>query len=390
MIKKLVFACFVFLLVAAPVSAAEVKSGEEFYLTESENIEGNLYTAAGYVDIAGNVSGDVLTAGGSVIVTGEIGEDLMVVGGDVDLWGTVGGDLRVAGGNVLVGGDVGGDILAVGGMVMIRPNVTVGGDVIVAGGAVVVGGSIGGDVRAAAGDLMVGGSIGGDVKVIYDESFKVIDATSIGGNLKYTGNKEIEIPEGAAIDGGVNYQAPKAREAVKAVAPKQAEKPTATIVIGIILWLMIKAIIISVVALAGVLAYRKRSQEMVDHAVKHFGWELLRGFLVFIFSPVVIMVLILSMVGSLLGAAVGLIYGLIYITAMAYSGVLLGAMIFKLLGRKKTYSVTWQSAVVGVFLIHLVKLIPILGWLFCAVFMLVALGTICDMTYHYYWVKRSK
>jgi len=379
-----------FLLLALPVQAAEVKAGEEYFLMENQTIEGNLYTAAGYVDISGTITGDLLTAGGSVIITGDVGEDLIVGGGDIDIWGNVGGDLRAVGGNVLVGGDVGGDVLVAGGMVQIRPNVTVGGDVIVAGGAVMISGSIKGKVKVAGGDIVMGGAIEGDVTVYYDESFEVIEASTFAANLKYRGHEMIEIPESVAVSGEVIFEKPEiTAPKVKPMVPKP-EKPWPAVLTAIALFLIIKVIIAMAVALFGVLAYPKRSQELVDHSIKHFGWELLRGFLVFIFAPVVILVLLLSMVGVLFGALAALVYGIMYIVAMVYSGVILGALIFKLFSKSKTYPVTWQSALVGIIVMHLIKLIPIVGWLFCAVFVLVALGAVANIGYHYFWLKRAK
>jgi TM2 domain-containing membrane protein YozV len=208
--------------------------------------------------------------------------------------------------------------------------------------------------------------------------------------LKYHGAEAIEIPESVVIGGEVSFEKSEAGVSAAKQMAKRAEKPWSAVITGLILLLLIKTIITVVVALFGVMAYPKRSQELVDHSVKHFGWELLRGFLVFILAPVVILVLLISMVGVMFGALAGLLYGLMYITAMVYAGVVLGALIFKLFTRSKHFTVTWQSALVGVIAINLLKLIPIVGLLICGVFMLVALGALANIGYHYFWVKRAK
>lgn len=389
--KKIIFISMLLLVAALPVSAAEVAAGEEYFLSEGQIIEGNLYTAAGYVDISGTVEGDLITVGGSVIITGEIQEDLIAAGGDVDIWGNVGGDLRVAGGNVMIGGDVGGDLLIAGGMVQIRPNVTVNGDVIMAGGAIVMAGSIQGDVKMAGGDIVMVGGYNGDINVYYDESLEIREPTTIAGDFKYHGIKEIEIPTEVVIDGELMYVKPeiKAPE-IKNIIPDRKVEPWGVIITGLLLLIAIKVIITMVVALFGVLAFQKRSQELVEHAVKNFGWELLRGFLVFILAPVLIFMLLISMVGILAGAIVAMIYGIIYCVAMVYTGVILGALIFKLLSKKKSYTVTWQSALIGILVLQFIKLIPIVGWIFCIVLFLVSLGALVNRSYHYFWLKRAK
>ena len=61
--KKIIFFTMMMLLVALPVSAADVSAGEEYFLAEGQVINGNLYTAAALTDISGTVNGDLLTVG---------------------------------------------------------------------------------------------------------------------------------------------------------------------------------------------------------------------------------------------------------------------------------------------------------------------------------------
>lgn len=376
------------LVFAMPASAAMVQSGEAYWMVEGQTAPENAYFAFGNIDISGTMERDLMAVGASVLVTGDIGEDAMLAGGSVDIWGNVGGDLRVAGGKVTIGGNVGGDILVFGGMVHIRPGVTVGGDVIACGGMTIISGDIKGNVRANAGTAVINAAnVGGDVTIKADDSIQIGEALNVAGTLNYSLHKEVDIPEGAVIGGGVNYT--KTEKLEPGPFAPEMERPTGAIIWGIVVMLIVKLLILLAAAFVAVFGYPKKSKELVDYAVSRFGWEMLRGFLVMVLAPVVIVFLLISVIGALLGAFAAIVYGMLYILATVFGGIILGAMVFKLFKRSKSLEVNWKSALVGILLMQLIKLIPIFGWLFCAVFALVAFGSLASLMYKAFWLKRA-
>ena len=388
--KKLIICLALFGLCALPVSAAQVGAGETYWLGQDQSVSENLYIAFGYVDISGNIEKDLLAAGGNVLVTGNVQGDAMIAGGTIDIWGEIGGDLRVVGGKVLIGNNVGGDIVAAGGMVQIRPGVKVGGDIIVAGGAVIISGEIGGSVKVAAGSLTINGAqIAGDVQARVDEEMEIGDMVEIRGDLEYSAWEGEEIPAGV-VKGIITFNEIKPGEKA-AVKPfkKDFEKPWGMIIAGIFAALIFKLILLIVAALFAVLVFAKKSKELVDHTLNNFGWGILQGLLIFIIAPIVIGLLFISVIGVYLGIFAGLVYGLLLLAAKVFAGIVLGSLIFKSIKKTKTLEVNWKSALVGIVIAQVISFIPILGWLFCAVFMLAALGSVSYLVYQYYWVKRA-
>ncbi|MBD3281763.1 hypothetical protein GF391_03385 [Candidatus Uhrbacteria bacterium] len=55
-----------------------------------------------------------------------------------------------------------------------------------------------------------------------------------------------------------------------------------------------------------------------------------------------------------------------------------GAWIWKLATKAKAIEIDWKIAVLGVVLLDIIWLIPILGWLFCLIFTLAALGAVMN------------
>jgi len=389
--KTLIFSMIALMLIASPASAAIVESGESYFLPENKTVDDNLYVTASYVDIAGNVKGDFMSAAGSIMITGEVEEDINATGGSIDIWGNVGDDVRLAGGKVLIAADIDGDLVMAGGLVQVRPNVTVGGDVVAAGGMAILLGNFRDDVNVSGGNVALGGSVRGDAIVNYGKSLTIAEGTTISGNLEYYGPKEIEIPNDAVIDGEVIFhQVLPSTIATPKITP-DAVAIAGEIVASIMLFVWLMMLIgMAILALLIVIFWSKKSTILVRDAMHNFGWSLLRGILVFVFVPLVLLVLFISVIGIIPAVYLGLAYMVFYIEAMIFAGIIFGSMIFKWIRRTKDYEISWGSAIVGVLLLSVLKLIPIIGWLLWALFLLVSMGALANMAYQYGWVKRNR
>ncbi|MDD4995623.1 MAG: hypothetical protein PHW53_04135 [Patescibacteria group bacterium] len=388
--KKIFLVSFaIFCLSVMPVFAATVGSGETYWQGPEKTVSGNLYLSFGNIDISGKVDGDLVAVGGNILITGEVTGDILVAGGSIDIWGKVGGDVRAAGGKVFIANDVAGDVLAAGGMVQVRPNVKVGGDVIMAGTAVFATGNIAGNVRVAGETVLVAGNIGGNVRTYSEEGPTISEPTRIAGNLEYSSFEAIEIPAGVEIVGETvfNKTSPQG-PAVPRQIEREVQKPILILILGIFLVYIIKVIFMIFAALFGVIAYPKKSKEFVDNTLGHFGRSFLIGLLFAVAAPVAIFLLMVSVLGTMLGMAAALLYGLFMMIACVYAGVILGALIFRIFKRSKAHEVNWVSALVGVVVLNAIRLIPIIGWIFCGVFVLAALGALAEMVYKQYWVNR--
>lgn len=217
---------------ATPVSAQMIggevdidghRSDVHFFggeLTVRGDVQGDVAALAGEGDIDANVTGSVNFIGGDISVRGTVGEDIEIAGGDVEVSADVAGDVSVAGGDVHVSGTVGGSLSTAGGSVEIdaivedRAHLAGGGiyvsptaqfrqGVELAGGEVELFGLIDGDLDAEASEISIAGTITGNVEIKAEEVY-ILESARIEGTLNIRSPVEPVIASGAEI-GELNY-----------------------------------------------------------------------------------------------------------------------------------------------------------------------------------------
>ncbi len=190
-------------------------------LTVRGDVEGDVSALAGEGDIDARITGSVNFIGGDVRVRGTVGEDVEIAGGDVEVHADVAGDVSVAGGDVHVSGTVGGSLSTAGGSVEIDAIVAdrahlAGGSIQVsqasqfrqgvelAGGEVELLGLINGDLDAEASEISIAGTITGNVTIKAEEVY-ILDTAVIEGTLEIRSPVEPIVAAGARI-GELDYQ----------------------------------------------------------------------------------------------------------------------------------------------------------------------------------------
>lgn len=140
--------------------------------------------------------------------------------------------------------------------------------------------------------------------------------------------------------------------------------------------------------------FRKQANLVVTQGSQNFGWELLRGLVMFIVIPIVTLLLLFTVVGIFVGSILGISFALMIMLAKVLGGLILGVLVFALFDKEKSkkvkFELTWASALAGVTLFWLVGLIPFIGWLVRLVFILAALGAMGYIIYETLWAKRLK
>ena len=190
-------------------------------LTVRGEVQGDVAALAGEGDIDAHVTGSVNFIGGDISVRGTVGEDIEIAGGDVEIRADVGGDVSVAGGDVHVSGTVGGSLSTAGGSIEIdaiveerahlagggiyvSPTSQFRGGVELAAGEVELMGLIQGDLDAEASEISIGGTITGNVEIKAEEVY-ILDSARIEGTLEIRSPNEPVVAAGAQI-GLLDYQ----------------------------------------------------------------------------------------------------------------------------------------------------------------------------------------
>jgi cytoskeletal protein CcmA (bactofilin family) len=379
--KKKIFALLAVVAITFPfaVSAATFGNGDQYTLRKGDTAVGNLYVAAGDVVVSGNVDGDLMVGGGNILVTGDVDDDLIAGGGNISILGKVNDDIRLVGGSLTVGNIVKGDVVATGGSIRILPEAIVEGDLIVAGGSIIIDGVVNGKLHVAGGDIQINGSVLGGVEAKISNSLKINDRAIVSGDINYTSHKEAVISDGASVGGEIVFNQ------IKRASAKKGARMFIPVIIGTYLFVKLLALLF-----AGILAVvflKKFSEGLGSEVVGNFGSAALIGFATLVVFPILSIILMATVLGIFVGIIGFAVYALLLILAKIFAGIMLGAILSKLIKGKMI--VNWQWAVLGIILFAALKFIPFIGWAIVFIIYIATLGSIANSMYHQVWLKRK-
>lgn len=360
--------------------AAEVRTGSGAQVAAGETINDDLYLAGGPITIAGTVNGDVVAAGNSINVTGQINGNLFAFAQSISVSGKVDGGLfaagqtislsgvmthtaRLAGQSILVQGPVGRDLLAAGQSVIVESSSSIGQDLLLAAQDGRIMGTVRRRVQGSVDSLTIAGRVG-DVDV-EAQQLAVASGARVG-SLTYRSEKEARIESGAAVSGPVTRLEPEPR------AERRAPSWTDRIVPG--LWWFISTLIVgAVLAWLVPAALREPAAALRDRPWHSLGW----GFILFIVTPIAVIIALVTLVGILVGLLVLFAYGAALFLSQIFVGAAIGQLILQQWQTGDPWSQIGRLALgLAVLLIALavLGLIPVLGGLAVLATLVAGLG----------------
>jgi len=362
--KKLFAICLAFLLTANAALAVEFYGEEELYLkTVSED---DVYAGGGLVTVDEDVNGDLLIGGGSITINANVNGDLFVAGGQITVNGDVSDDVRAAGGTININGNVGDDVIATSGQLNISSNSLIGGSLILGNGMANVLGSINEDVLGGGGKLVLGGTIYGDVNVEIQDSVTLTSDARINGNLIYTSLREAELTEDQ-VAGFIEYN----KTVVEDDYGTQIENMFSRFHL---VWQLIKYLSLLLIGL--ILAFlAPRALLDASKVSKEKPWRSLGlGFVIAICSIAAMIVLAVTIVGAPLAGILLGIFLISWYVASVFAAMFIGYLLLK----PKKYT-NWNllgMIALGGFILIVIGLVPIVGWLLCFLVTMLSFGAI--------------
>jgi hypothetical protein len=328
-------------------AAADLRQGSDVTVPAGETVNDDIYAGAGTVSISGTVNGNVIAGGGTITVSGTITHDLILGGGTINVTGHVGGSIIAAGGNITVNGPVAQDIVVTGGTIAVGSEGTIGRDLVLAGGTATVSAPIARRVQMSVGNLTLRNRVAGDVRGMVDHL--KLDGAQVGGNLDYTSNNPVEQVNGAHVTGTITRHTPTDRGGGAGN--------------GFLGWLR-GLIGIFALGLLLIFLFPGLSTRAIDTERAQPFASLGIGAAILIITPII--ALIVFVIGILIGGWwLGLLLIPLWILALAVgyaiSGFLLGRLIFARLGWGGYHDAF--ALLGGLFVLTVVGLIPVIGWL---------------------------
>lgn len=163
--------------------AAEIYSGQTYFLNKDTIAPDNLLIASGRAQIAGLVKGDLIIVSGDVTISGQVDGDIIMAGGTLDIQdkAVIGKNIRAASGDVHVDGQVKGSVQ-------------------VFAGTFTCSGKIAGNVYADVGTFYLNGSINGSAKVDA-RNIHLDEKSFVHGDFKYKSLEALRNESTAKVQG---------------------------------------------------------------------------------------------------------------------------------------------------------------------------------------------
>ncbi len=380
----IVIMSMIFLASAPSIAHATITVGgaRNIIFTKPVPISNNVYVAGGTVIVATSTPQDLTALGGSVVLSAPVGKDALAVGGSVDVRAPVGGDLRIAGIRVSVSAPVSGDLAVIG--FSIVDNGSHAGDILAVGGTVRLLSGSKGSVTVYGNDIYLSGTFDKSVRVRAVNTVTLAPHTVIHGSLRYEASEAANIPSSVVIDGPVTYTG--------ASFLPTSQEASAFALAGMGIFFLVR--IIGALIVAGLLVglfpafTNKVTRQVTDEPLKHTLLMLLLGFGIIVATPVLLFFLAISFVG--LGAAfiIGAIYVLLLLLAFVYAGIISGAILRNRFGNRHN-PVTWKDAVLGMFVLMLISIVPMFGMLAIWILLCIAVGILGTLFYHFAFMYRT-
>ena len=349
-------------------SAATFRAGDN-YVSDTA-VSDNFYGAGENLSLNNDFKKDAFIAGNSINLTGKTGDDLFAVGANVNLLESVGGDARVAGGTVILNAPISGEAMIAGGTISFGSK-AVAGELYIAGSEVTVDGTVKGNVLITGDKVVINGTINGNAR-IYAGDLVLGDGAKINGSMEYDSAKQAVISETAKIKGEVKYNV---------VERKEGKGMAEDLLGGIAIVLVAKALFMIALATVLYLIFKKGVKKGVEMGMAHFGNDLLIGLIVLIVAPVAGVILIMSIVGMPVACFAGLVYVVMIMLGGLMSMYLTAGLIGKIF-KVKSGGINVWTVIAGAFVIQVVCIIPVIGWIFAFVMFLAGFGLLLKALYN--------
>jgi cytoskeletal protein CcmA (bactofilin family) len=390
------------ILVFVPTArAAEFRNGDIVEIGEDEVIDDDLFVSGNRVEIYGTVKGDLIASGVEVIFSGEVEGNLIIAGQTLQANGVVQGSLYGAGYSLTLGPkmQISRNVYFAGFNLATADGSTIDRGLYVGGYQANLNGNIANDVSVGIAALEVNGSVGGDVVGTVgdpDSSFNMPVMPNFPGAVEVE-RPGLNVSDRAQIEGDVDVTYTE----VDVDAPLPTPRSIVPTLINEFIMSRVGELIALLIVGGLLLRFwpaimQRAQQEAYRRPLNSAGWGCLITLIVFFGVPLAfLVVLFVAIIGGVftfgqlfndilgVGSAALTLIATSFLTVFslvtkAVVGYLGGRMILKQFAPKMVpgFWTDFAGLALGVFIYELLRSIPVLGWFFGIVVILIGLGAI--------------
>ncbi len=340
------------LALASPAGAAETRKGNpNFTLPSGEEVHTDLFVVADRTLIDGTIDGDLVVWSREVIVNGHVKGDILCGAETLRMNGTVDGNMRTFAKLLDISGTVTKNVMSWSGETDVEDKASIGGSLTFGSNEASLAGTVAGEVMGMAHSLDLTGTLGRDARFHADD-FTIGSNAAITGHASCECRRDPTIAPGAKLAGGFERTVPTRQ-------PKYERAHFywhrvllwgVGFVFGLILLLLIPNFYVD-------------ATEACKKYVPAAGFGLL-----FLFAtPIAAFIACVTIVGLGVGITTFLLYAIgVYASTVFVAGWLGEA----LLGAKPGIGPAIGRLALGLFILHVLRILPYVGgWiLFVAIF----------------------
>jgi len=372
--KKIFIFFFVFLALFTPfvTGAFFDKIEETIIVPQGEIISGDFIRFGNVIEINGDVSGDVIAFGSNITVNGNVRGDVIVMASILKIDGHVMGNVRAAAGTVEVSGTVDKNVNLFSGNTNFLEGSKISGELYAAGGVLQSKGEIEKNMYVRGGQVVLDGTVGGNAYIRIEGKNKVVagENTKIGGQLEYLTplSDQLNLHENAVVSGGVNHT-----EVISKDFGKKAVKS------ALLFAKIVSLFGLLVVGLVLVTLMPKALLQMSDEMLKRPGKNILRGLVVFIVVPAVVVMLFFTIIGIPVALMLVPLYLISLYVGKVVAGIVFGIFLLKSFKKKENSSPKLMGPMIlGLIVLVVVTNVPYAGWAVSLLAVFWALGGIFE------------
>ncbi len=365
--KKFIYLLIFGFLFFIPIisQAYVIKSTDFIYIAKDEIIEGNLYFSGKSINIEGQVLGDVIGIAPNIQINGQIAGDLISVSQNLIINGQIDGNLRTISSVSNISGSVGKNVNFLGETIILGKDSFVGQDLLIKTISLELNGKIGGNVHGGVYNSLINGQIEKNVNLVadnikrkkYSSSLAFGDSASVSGNLEYKSGNLAKFQEGA-IKGKINHKTPE----------KQKQS---TNKLNKILYLIFSSFLVALILDR---LFKNKIEKIKKIIIEKKQNLILPGLIILIMGPIIFFLIAITII-ALPVAIIGLMFWFLFVfLSRIIVSILLGDYIFKLIKKEKVSN--YLKILSGVSVAFLFFSLPLVGWFFSLLSIMVGLGSL--------------
>ncbi len=341
------------------------------------------------------VNGDLFSISSEMVQTDTVTGNFMPVSITMQNLGPILGSYRAVAWNLSCNADVGRNLLILAHDVTIGPTSHIGRNADIAAVNVVFQGDIQGDLQVKARSAMISGRVGGNL-YFGGDSLTINPNTIIVGDINYSSPIRATIAPGSSITGKINWQQTEPTKQKQGKGPGIIPTWIVSLRGYFLLSTLISAVVITVtllklpgwlallslwviMAVSGnilLLICKSRAKSTVNVLEIHFFPSMGLGFICFLLTPILAMVLFLIIITAPLGPILFMLFGIAIFAGGIFASLYIGRQICGIFNPSSAGTPGYLCYTVGMTVILALSIIPIVGYLILLVTLMTGLGAL--------------